>query len=47
MIDNGLLYSSNEFKVFAKKYNFNYVTGSPLFSQSNGQVERAVQTVKG
>ena len=46
MSDNGPQYSSNEFKVFAKKYNFSHVTSSPLFPQSNGQVEHAVQTVK-
>ena len=39
-------YSSNEFDAFAKKYNFNYITSSPLFPQSNSQVECAVQTVK-
>ena len=44
--DNGPQYSSNEFDTFAKKYNFHHVTSSPLFPQSNGQVERAVQTVK-
>ena len=46
MSDNGPQYSSNEFNVFAKKYNFSHVTSSPLFPQSNGQVERAIQTVK-
>ena len=46
MSDNGPQYSSNEFNVFAKKYNFSHVTSSPLFPQSNGQVKRAVQTVK-
>ena len=46
MSDNGPQYSSNEFKVFANKYNFSHVTNSLLFSQSNGQVECAVQTVK-
>ena len=44
--DDGPQYSSNEFDTFAKKYNFNHITSSPLFPQSNGQVERAVQTVK-
>ena len=44
--DNGPQYSSNEFDTFAKKYNFHHVTSSPLFPQSNGQVEQAVQTVK-
>ena len=44
--DNGPQYSSNEFDTFAKRYNFIHTTSSPLFPQSNGQVERAVQTVK-
>ena len=44
--DNGPQYSSNEFDTFAKRYNFVHITSSPLFPQSNGQVERAVQTVK-
>ena len=44
--DNGSQYSSSEFHTFAKKYNFQHKTSSPLFPQSNGQVEHAVQTVK-
>ena len=44
--DNGPQYSSNEFDAFAKKYNFNHINSSPLFPQSNGQVERPVQAVK-
>ena len=46
MSDKGPQYSSNGFNAFAKKYNFNRVTSSLLFPQSNGQVECAVQTVK-
>ena len=46
MSDNGPQSSSNEFKVFAKKYNFSHVTSSPLFPQSSGQVECAAQTIK-
>ena len=44
--DNGPQYSSNEFDTFVKRYNFIHTTSSLLFPQSNGQVERAVQTVK-
>ena len=43
--DNGLQYSSQE-AWFASSYEFKHVTSSPRFLQSNGQVERIVQTVK-
>ena len=44
--DNGPQYSSQEFAQFASSYEFKHVTSSPRFLQSNGQVERTVQTVK-
>ena len=44
--DNGPQYASAEFKEFARVYEFQHITSSPRFPQSNGQVERMVQTVK-
>ena len=44
--DNGPQYSSKEFADFAKVYGFDCVMSSPHFPQSNGQVERMVQTMK-
>ena len=44
--DNGPQFSSQEFKLFAREYNFHHQTSSPHFPQSNGQVERGVKTVK-
>ena len=35
-----------EFAEFAKLYGFDHITSSPIFSQSNGQAERTVQTLK-
>ena len=44
--DNGLQYSSEAFAKFAHEYQFEHVTSSPYHPQSNGEAERAVQTVK-
>jgi len=45
--DNGPQYGSAEFQTFAKDWGFQSITGSPQYAQSNGETERAVQTIKG
>ena len=45
--DNGPQYSSEAYARFAHQYEFEHITSSPLYPQSNGESERAVKTVKG
>ncbi|XP_063953999.1 uncharacterized protein K02A2.6-like [Lytechinus pictus] len=44
--DNGPHFASSAYKEFASNWNFAHVTSSPHFPQSNGFVERAIQTIK-
>ena len=44
--DNGPQYSSHEFKKFSKSWDFIHKSSSTEFPQSNGFVERGIQTIK-
>lgn len=44
--DNGKQYDSAECKAFAKTWGFENITSSPEYPQSNGFIEKAIQTVK-
>lgn len=46
MSDNGPEFSSEKFRQFSKQWNFQHHTSSPGYAQSNGQIERAIQTIK-
>ena len=46
MSDNGPEYSVLSFKNFSRRWDFKHDTSSPNFPQSNGFVERMIQTVK-
>ena len=44
--DNGPPFDSQEFRDFAAAYEFELVTSSPNYAQSNGRIENAVKTAK-
>ena len=44
--DNGPQYSSEAFKEFAQQWQFDHITSSPKFLNSNGFIERQIQTFK-
>lgn len=46
MSDNGPQFVAEEFKIFSKNWEFIHINSSPRYPQSNGQVERTIQTVK-
>ena len=47
VVADNMPFGSREFQEFARNWNFSVTTTSPNYPQSNGQAERAIQTVKG
>ena len=46
VVADNMPFGSRAFQQFAKAWNFNIITSSPTYPQSNGLVERNVQTIK-
>ena len=46
IFNNGPQYTSERYSEFAKLYQFQHITSSPYYPQSNGEAERAVGTIK-
>ena len=44
--DNGAQFTSDLFKTFAKRYQFNHITSFPYWLQSNGWAEAAVKSAR-
>ena len=44
--DNGPQFSAEIFTQFAQNFDFQHQTSSPNYPQGNGEIERAVKTVK-
>ena len=46
IVADNMPFNSAEFKDFSRAWSFDIITSSPNFPQSNGLVERNVQTIK-